>query len=190
MAVPSAVATFTTSALAVGSHDVTAVYSGDANFTTSTSPVVTQNVEEATTTSLTSSPNPSVFGQDVLLNQLATATYVVAPLGGSYLGLADVASHTVRISSDAARHGWYVDPTPARDEEFRPGAPGSPLVALPGTAASGRMDLLTTVLHEMGHLVGRGDVGTAGHADDLMEEMLAPGTRRVDALDKVFASWA
>src|SRR5207248_1440323 len=31
------VATFTTSALAVGSHDVTAVYSGDTNFTASTS---------------------------------------------------------------------------------------------------------------------------------------------------------
>jgi hypothetical protein len=37
-------ATFTTSTLAVGSHSITAVYGGDANFTGSTSPVLTQKV--------------------------------------------------------------------------------------------------------------------------------------------------
>jgi hypothetical protein len=36
-------------------------------------------------------------------------------------------------------------PSPSR---IRVGAPGSPLAALPGTAASGRMDLLTVVLHD------------------------------------------
>ncbi|MFE2750354.1 Ig-like domain-containing protein, partial [Streptomyces scopuliridis] len=56
------VATFTTSALSVGSHLLTAVYSGDTNFTGSTSPVDTQTVNQAaTTTALTSAPDPSVF---------------------------------------------------------------------------------------------------------------------------------
>jgi hypothetical protein len=125
----------------------------------------------------------------VLLSQLASATYVVAPLGGAYLGLTDVVSHVVQISPNAAGYGWFVDTTPMRDEEFSPGAPGSPLVAIPGGPAGGKMDLLTVVLHEMGHLAGRPDVGAAGHADDLMAETLAPGTRRVDALDRVFARW-
>jgi hypothetical protein len=125
-----------------------------------------------------------------VVNQLAAATYVVAPLGGGYLGLTDVATDTVEISANAAGYGWFVDATPLRDEEFSPGAPGSPLVALPGGPAAGQMDLLTVVLHEMGHLAGRPDVGAQGHADDLMAETLAPGTRRVDALDKVFAGWA
>jgi hypothetical protein len=48
------------------------------------------------------------------------------------------------------------------------------------------MDLLTVVLHEMGHLAGLADVGASGHADDLMAGTLTPGTRRVDALDAVF----
>ncbi|MFE2750353.1 Ig-like domain-containing protein, partial [Streptomyces scopuliridis] len=57
------VATFTTSALSVGSHLLTAVYSGDTSFMGSTSPVDTQTVTKAaTTTALTSAPDPSVFG--------------------------------------------------------------------------------------------------------------------------------
>jgi hypothetical protein len=125
-----------------------------------------------------------------LLNQLASATYVMAPVGGVYLGLTDVASHVVEISPNAAGYSWFVDATPLQNEEFHPGAPGSPLVALPGSPAAGKIDLLTVVLHEMGHLAGRPDVNAPGHADDLMAETLAPGTRRVDALDKVFAGWS
>ena len=38
-------ATFTTSALTVGSHSITAVYGGDANFATSTSAALNQNAK-------------------------------------------------------------------------------------------------------------------------------------------------
>jgi hypothetical protein len=41
-------ANFTTSALAAGSHAITAVYSGDTNFATLTSVVLTQTVESYT----------------------------------------------------------------------------------------------------------------------------------------------
>jgi hypothetical protein len=90
-----------------------------------------------------------------LRKELALATNRVGQLGGGYLGLADVGSHTVWVSADAMGYAWFGDPTPLRDEAFRVGAPGSPLTALAGTAASGRMDLLTVVLHEMGYLAGR-----------------------------------
>jgi hypothetical protein len=60
-------------------------------------------------------------------------------------------------------------------------------VALPGSPAASKVDLLTTVLHEMGHLAGRPDVSSAGNPLDLMADSLAPGTRRTDALDQVFA---
>ncbi len=73
------VATFATSTLFVASHSITAVYSGDGNFTGSTSPVLTQVVSQATTTTtLTSSVNPSVFGQSVTF----TATVSPTPPGG------------------------------------------------------------------------------------------------------------
>jgi hypothetical protein len=126
-----------------------------------------------------------------LLNQLASATYVVAPLGGAYLGLTDVASRVVEISPTAAGYGWFVDATPLRDEEISPGTPGgaagTPLVAVPGGPAAGKMDLLTVVLHEMGHLAGRQDVAGSGLSDNLMADLMAPGVRRTQALDLVFS---
>ena len=58
-------ATCATNALAAGVHTINAVYSGNGNFTTSTSPPLTQTVVSATTTTVTSSANPSVFGQSI-----------------------------------------------------------------------------------------------------------------------------
>jgi len=76
----SAVATFTTGALATGTHSITAVYNGDGNFLTSTSNTVSQVVNKAnTTTTLASSANPSVFGQTV--NFTATVAAVVPGAG-------------------------------------------------------------------------------------------------------------
>src|SRR5205823_4739156 len=64
--VSSGHATLTTTMLAVGSHTITAIFSGDASSDTSTSGVLTQTVNKAgTTTSLSSSVNPSMFAQSV-----------------------------------------------------------------------------------------------------------------------------
>jgi hypothetical protein len=49
------------------------------------------------------------------------------------------------------------------------------------------MDLLTTVLHEMGHLTGLGDVSPQAHPNNLMDLTLPTGVRRTDGLDAVFA---
>ncbi|MDF3294442.1 Ig-like domain-containing protein, partial [Streptomyces sp. RB6PN23] len=78
------VATFSTTTLATGSHSLTAVYNGDTNFSGSTSPVDTQTVGKAsTTTTANSSPNPSVFGQPVTLTATVAA---VAPGAGTPTG--------------------------------------------------------------------------------------------------------
>jgi Bacterial Ig-like domain (group 3) len=72
------VATFSISTLTVGSHSITGVYSGDANFTTSTSSTLTQTVKQSsTTTSVVSSANPSTSGQAVTF----TATISVSSPG-------------------------------------------------------------------------------------------------------------
>jgi hypothetical protein len=52
--------------LAVGSHSITAVHSGDIDFVTSTSKAVGEKVSKASTkTTLSSSANPSSVGQSV-----------------------------------------------------------------------------------------------------------------------------
>jgi hypothetical protein len=64
---------FTTSSLGIGSSSITAVYGGDSNFSSSTSPVLTQVVSKSfTSASVTSSQNPSNVGQSVTF--VATVT--------------------------------------------------------------------------------------------------------------------
>lgn len=58
-------ASFTTSKLPAGLNSIAAVYGGDSNFTGSTSAPVNQFVLAATTTALSSAPNPSTQGQPV-----------------------------------------------------------------------------------------------------------------------------
>ena len=60
-------ATFSSSSLSVGSHTITAAYSGDTNDATSASSTLTQTVNQLTTTMLSSSNNPSTSGQSVTL---------------------------------------------------------------------------------------------------------------------------
>jgi hypothetical protein len=65
---------FTTSALAAGNHSITAVYSGDTNFTGGTADPLNQVVNSAdTTTTMSSSANPSVSGQEVTFTAMVQA---------------------------------------------------------------------------------------------------------------------
>lgn len=67
-------ASVTTTSLAAGTHQITAAYSGDATFSPSTSTAFAQVVNKrATTTALTSSPNPSVAGGPVTFTATVTS---------------------------------------------------------------------------------------------------------------------
>jgi hypothetical protein len=64
---------FSTSSLALGSHSITAVYGGDANFQGSTSAALTQAVRAPTSTAVTSNVNPSGLGEAVTLTASVSA---------------------------------------------------------------------------------------------------------------------
>ena len=79
-------AVFSTDALGVGSHtQITAIYNGDENYNTSmTLTAVDQTVDQAiTTTSVSSSPNPSVFGEEVNFIAQVRSSAGVSPEDGS-----------------------------------------------------------------------------------------------------------
>src|SRR5205823_14805850 len=103
--------------------------------------------------------------------RIRTVSARVADLPGNALGQA--INGSVFIDRDAAGFGWFVDPTPADDREFAP-ATGD---------AVGRMDLLTALRHELGHVAGPDD----DHGNDLMGELLSAGTRK-SVLDSIFAN--
>jgi Big-like domain-containing protein len=75
-------ASFSTSALAVGTKPITAVYPGDANLAGSTSQAVSQVVNKAnTTTTLVSSRNPSSFNEPVTFTATVEPEFSGTPTG-------------------------------------------------------------------------------------------------------------
>jgi hypothetical protein len=91
------IASITTSALAVGTYPITAVYGGDSSFNGSTSSAISQMVRKGgTSVSVTSLNNPSTFGQAVTLK--ATVS-VVAPASGNPTGSISFFSNGITIGS-------------------------------------------------------------------------------------------
>lgn len=90
-----------TAALSVGTHSVTAVYSGDANYVTSTSSPRSQIVNKAaTTTTMTSSPgSPSASGQSVTFT---AAIAVTAPGSGTPSGTVTFTKGATTLCSNVA----------------------------------------------------------------------------------------
>src|SRR5712692_6217132 len=77
-------ATFTSSSLSIASHSITAVYVGDGNFNSSTSAPLTETVTKITAlVTLSSSPNPSLLNQPVVLTAKVAA---VPPAVGTPTG--------------------------------------------------------------------------------------------------------
>ena len=125
----------------------------------------------------------AVDGTQVLA-AMAGVKVQVADLPGGLLG--ETIGKTILIDSNAAGYGWFVDPTPAMDEEFTTSPSNQQLRAIDPRAVD-RIDLLTVVEHELGHVLGLKDLNTS--TDDLMSGVLGTGIRRnASHVDAVMAS--
>ncbi len=100
-ALHAGVATCSTSTLAGGAHSITAIYSGDSNYGTSRSPIVTQAVHVTTSSIvLASSLNPSNIGDTVTFTAIVNGN---APTGTvTFIDNASVLCNAVALSAGVA----------------------------------------------------------------------------------------
>jgi autotransporter-associated beta strand protein len=111
-------------------------------------------------------------GLDALtVERLVQVQFVISDLSGSYLGKAG--SNQIYIDGNAAGYGWFVDSTPMANEEFT-SVHGEQERAIDSRAVD-KIDLLTVVEHELGHIAGFGDLDAL--AENLMSDVLGRGIR-------------
>ncbi|MEA2876326.1 MAG: hypothetical protein QOF14_1522 [Hyphomicrobiales bacterium] len=108
---------------------------------------------------------------------LHSVSFSVSDLAGLYLGSA-LPGH-ITIDADAAGYGWYVDANPADDAEFANVLGATRLQTDPSGVPAGHIDLLSTVMHELGHQLGLEDSYALSDRDDLMFGYLVTGERRL-----------
>ncbi len=85
--------------------------------------------------------------------------FEIANLAGNLLAI--TTPEVIYLDRDAAGYGWYVDPTPWSNEEFTATSATS-FRARETSPAADRMDLLTVISHELGHILGFDDLEGEG----------------------------
>jgi hypothetical protein len=97
-------AAFTTSTLSIGTHNITATYGGDTNFSGSaTAAPLIQNVNKRpTTTTVVSSANPSNIGQSVTFTAIVAGSGGLTPTGTVTFSVDGVAGAPVNLVNGQA----------------------------------------------------------------------------------------
>jgi hypothetical protein len=113
---------------------------------------------------------------------VANVTVQIADLPGAVL--AQFEQGVLTLDATAAGWGWFIDSSPEESSEF-----DSTGVAISPTAA-GRIDLLSVLVHELGHATGHADVQDSEHAEEVMTNLLSTGTRRLPPASNEGAEFA
>ena len=107
-------------------------------------------------------------------------TLNIANLEGGAVGQA--VGNTITLDTNAAGHNWFIDPTPWDNSEYLPTSNPYEWVAKVGTAAYGKMDMLSVLLHEYGHALG---IEHSADNHDYMATTLTPGVRRMPSAEEL-----
>ena len=124
----------------------------------------------------------ATVGGSKVLETMSGLTVQIADLPGKLLG--EQVGKDILIDRDAAGYGWFVDLTPADDSEFPDLVGVHAMAANNNSPAANRADLLTAVMHELGHVLGYNHV----NGDELMSAFIPLGIRRSLVADRAIVS--
>ncbi|MEY2494848.1 MAG: large repetitive protein [Verrucomicrobiota bacterium] len=125
---------------------------------------------------------------DLTKEQVATLrslSFEVADLPALKLGEAD--GNHIRISRNAGGNGWFIS-AGKDDMQFAKSVSATRSYTEPASAPAGRVDLLTAIVHEMGHALGLPDTYDEKDRDKVMYGFLTNGERRVPAAGDAFGA--
>ena len=92
-------------------------------------------------------------------------------------------SAQITLDTNAAGHGWYIDPTPLDNtDDYLPTSDPTVFKAKAGSATEGKMDMLSVLLHEYGHALG---LEHSANASDFMAASLQPGVRKLPSAEEL-----
>ena len=139
--------TLSTSGLAIGSHSITASYSGDSNYAASVSTALTQVVTNAsTTTALTGAPNPANVGQSVTFNATVTPGTSGVPTGtvsffdgSTQIGASSLSAGSATVSTSTLTAGSHsITAVYSGDNNYNPStsSPVNEVVSIAGFSLS------------------------------------------------------
>lgn len=124
---------------------------------------------------------------------LAAVNFQIADLPTGILGQA--VGNTVLIDRDAAGFGWFADPTPVENDEFSESNGSGGFLAKPKSQAADQIDLLSVVLHELGHILGYEHSDSGAMVADIEPgvryswEQSSAGSTNLASLDTYFSRY-
>ena len=120
---------------------------------------------------------------------------LIADASQSLTGFSDLASTAlgqttgtgltaqITLDTNAAGHNWYIDPTPLDNaDDYLPTSSPNIWQAKAGSAADGKMDMLSVLLHEYGHALG---LEHSADSSDYMAASLQPGVRKLPSNEEL-----
>jgi hypothetical protein len=119
--------------------------------------------------------------QQTLLNQLGESNFQIANLDASQR-LGEAHDTLITLDDDAAGWGWFVDASPGESSsEFQWVGGQYDATLVTDSAAKNKMDLLTVMVHELGHVLGFSDLDSAAYPNStsLMRDELPKSIRRL-----------